>query len=436
MSYPRLAGRISGLLLALFLAVGNASAQRLTTLHSYSDTNVSQGVIADASGNFYGTTEDGGAYGQGTVFKLSRTGVETVLYSFTGGSDGYLPNGGLVMDGSGNLYGTTFLGGANDLGTVFKVTPAGAETVLYSFGRFSADSSAPLAGLIMDASGILYGTTLGGGEWSQGTVFRVKPTGDETLLYSFPGNSYGRLPQASLIMDASGNLYGTTPFGGADDTCCGTVFELTPGGVETVLYSFTGASDGSVPNASLIMDASGNVYGTTEFGGTDSLGTVFKLTNRNGTWIETVLHSFTGGSDGLDPESSLIMDATGNLYGTTPFGGSGVAPNPPNIPGDGVVFKVTPAGAETVIYSFTGGSDGSGPDSGLIADSSGNLYGTTEWSGGTIFELSGSGFVPPDRVPCHRRWDRHSEFEKGPCRPHFGGFDNWRIPQPCGCFQF
>jgi uncharacterized repeat protein (TIGR03803 family) len=208
-------------------------------------------------------------------------------------------------------------------------------TTLHSFGQGS-DGRSPVAGLIFDASGNLYGTTLGGGANEKGTVFKLSPSGSETVLYSFTGGSDGGAPYAGLIFDSSGNLYGTTSDGGnpadCDSSGCGTVFKLTPSGSETVLHSFTGGSDGGDPYAGLIFDASGNVYGTTESG--FSSGTVFKVTPSGS---ETVLHKFAGGSDGGNPGAGLIADASGNLYGTTGDGGAD---------GYGTVFKVTPSGSE------------------------------------------------------------------------------------------
>ncbi len=315
------------------------------------------------------------------------------------------PAAGLIADGKGNLYGTTEFGGAANDGVVFRLSPGGTETALHTFTGGN-DGSGP-SGLIADSSGNLYGTTTYGGafrcgdEFSQqcGVVFKLSPSGTLTVLHSFmflggDGNS----PFAGLIADGSGNLYGTTLDGGASASMfqlgCGTVFKVTPGGTETVLHSFTGGpSDGANPRAGLIADSSGNLYGTTEFGGASGpgcavgvgCGVVFKL-SPGGT--ETVLHSFTGGSDGGGPAAGLIADSSGNLYGTTGGGGASNA---------GVVFKLSPGGTETVLYSFKGGSDGSGP-SGVITDSSGNLYGTTAFGGasgqGVVFKLTGTGFVP------------------------------------------
>ncbi len=380
-----------------------------TVLHSFSRGSDGRfplaGLVADSSGNLYGTTDEGGGsgcggVGCGVVFKLSPGGTETVLHSFSGGSDGSVPNGGLIADSSGNLYGTTEEGGTgclgNGCGTVFKLSPDGTETALYTFTGGS-DGANPLAGLIADSSGNLYGTTAFGGASGNGVVFKLSPSGTETVLHAFSGfPSDGGTPEGGLIADSSGNLYGTTAIGGASGN--GVVFKLSASGTEPVLYSLKGGSDGGTPVAGLIADSGGNLYGTTFAGGASNSGVVFKL-SPSGT--ETVLHSFSAApSDGTNPRSGLIADSSGNLFGTTQEGGAlgGVCPS-----GCGMVFKVTPSGTETVLYAFTGGSDGANPLAGLIADSIGNLYGTASRGGGsgcpstgcgTVFKLTGAGFVP------------------------------------------
>jgi uncharacterized repeat protein (TIGR03803 family) len=318
----------------------------------------------DDAGNLYGTTTSSPGCGFGTVFKLTSSGSETVLHSFCLSTDGLLPYAGLIADASGNLYGTTSqggssancIGGVGGCGTVFKVTPSGTETVLHSFTDGGSDGADPLAGLIADASGNLYGTTDSGGVHGAGTVFKVTPSGSETVIYSFV-NTSGALPAAGLIVDASGNLYGTTNSGGAYGY--GTVFKLTTSGSETVLYSFTaGGSDGRYPQSGLVADASGNVYGTTYVGGdascgykNEGCGVVFKLTPSGS---ETVLHSFTGGSDGANPAAGLIFDASGNLYGTTVGGGGSDL---------GTVFKLSGVGTplsknpQTADFNAAGRSD-------------------------------------------------------------------------------
>jgi uncharacterized repeat protein (TIGR03803 family) len=424
----------------------------------------SAGLIVDASGNLYGTTNGGGSAnssdcnvgscGYGTVFKLSPSGsdyTKTVLYNFcsqTNCTDGATPYAGLIEDAAGDLYGTTYNGGANGGGTVFKLTPSGngyTESVLYNFCSQSQGSAActdgvnPQAGVIQDSSGNLYGTTnLGGtgvplvdGAYAYGTVFMLAPSGsgyNYAVLYNFcPPSSTafctdGAAPNAALIEDASGNLYGTTVLGGTGTHAlecaglgCGTVFKLSPnsgGYVETVLYNFcsqggSNCTDGAYPyGAGLIEDASGNLYGTTSAGGVNSCdnpgcGTVFRLApNGDGGYTESVLHSFDG-ADGVSPDAGLIEDASGNLYGTTSNGGTGLSWECEGC-SSGTVFELSPSGngyTETVLYSFCseGGTqctDGAVPMAGVIQDASGNLYGTTEFGGangidwGTVFKLS------------------------------------------------
>jgi len=408
-------GRISGIrlraastalasLLAL-VATPWAQAQTYRVLYNFSGGTSDgeepySGVVRDAKGNSYGTTALGGANGFGTVFKLSATGKETVLYSFRGGTDGAYPYAGLVRDKLGNLYGTTTGGGQADNGTVFKLVLGSngkwTETVLHRFAGYSTgDGSVPTAALILHA-GNLYGTTNKGGipksgPPNNGTVYKLSPGSNgkwtETVLYSFSlegGDGFN--PYAGLVLDGAGNLYGTTTDGGSDDS--GTVFKLDTAGLETVLHSFAGTGgDGATPYAGLVFDAAGNLYGTTSAGGGASgLGTVFKI-DTNGT--ETVLHEFTGG-DGASPYAGLIFDAGGNLYGTTTSGGAS---------NDGTVFKLAPGSnsiwTESVLHSFAGNpkDDGGSPFAGLFRDAMGNLYGTTEAGGkygcckGVVFQI-------------------------------------------------
>jgi len=292
------------------------------------------------------------------------------LYSFTGGNDGYSPDSALVMDVEGNLYGTAAMGGAYNQGTAFMLTPKGVLTVLYTFTG-GTDGGTP-NGMIPGADGNFYGTTSWGGDFGRGTVFKLTPTGEESVLYSFTGGADGGEPFATPIFDEQGNLYGTTPYGGlpglnCHGETCGVVFELTPDGTETVLHSFSD-SDGGQPVASLARDKYGNLYGTTFYGGTTDYGIVFKLAP-DGT--ETVLHNFdslSGGDDGFYPTANVILDSKGNLYGTATQGGPG---------GAGVVFRLTQSGKFKVLYSFIDYKDGDYPAAGLLRDAEGNLYGTT-----------------------------------------------------------
>ena len=397
-----------------------AAAQNFSVLHSFSGTNGADGsapfagLIADSSGNFYGTTFDGGTFGFGTVYELTAGGGEKILYNFTGGTDGANPYGSLILDSAGNLYGLTIYGGGPNncnsnvgCGVVFKVSPTGTETVLYAF-KGQGDGGVPVAGLIRDADGNLYGTASQGGGTGRscgvagcGVVFRLSPAGRQTVLHTFTGPPDGARPLASLVQDVAGNLYGTTELGGAG--CyghisvygCGTVFKLDRQGHETILYSFTQAADGGSPQAGLILDPGGNLYGTTTNGGdnlfcklgnTTGCGVVFKVDPLGN---ETVLYAFPGGAAGAVPFASLVRDAKGNLYGTTALGGnfSGIYAN-----GCGVIFKLTPSGYETVLHSFEL-TDGCGPLGNLLVYK-GYLYGTATGGGvngasslGVVFQL-------------------------------------------------
>jgi len=336
------------------------------------------GLVRDSSGHLYGTTYGGGTYGSGTVFDISLGGVERVLYSFTGGADGGNPQADLIRDTANNLFGTTAGGGAHNYGTVFEVSVGGVETVLHSFTGTGGDGAYPFAGLVRDATGNLYSTTVGGGIHSAGTVFKVDKAGTETVLYSFTGGVDGLNPFAGLVLDAAGNLYGTTKYGGTSGA--GTVFKVDTTGKETVLHNFLGGADGQYPSAGLVLDAAGNLYSTTVGGGTSGDGTVYKV---DPTGKHTVLHSFRGGADGAYPYAGLIQDAVGNLYGTTSYGGASDA---------GTVYKVYLKGKETILYSFKGGANGISPQADLVKDEAGDLYGTTKYGGafgaGMVFELS------------------------------------------------
>jgi len=338
------------------------------------------GVIRGSGGNLYGTTASGGASDAGTVYKLSATGQITLLYSFTGGVDGAGPRAVLVPDSDGNLYGTTVLGGGANYGVVFKLSSAGTETVLHSFTG-GTDGEYPQAGVVRDPQGNLYGTTSNGGSSGWGIVFKVDTAGTETILHSFTGGADGGSPESGLIWDPQGNLYGTTAGGGASET--GVVFKMDTNGVETVLYTFLEPPNAVTPWAGLARDSQGNLYGTTAGGGTLNGGTVFKLDTAG---IETVLCSFTGHNGDL-PYAAPILDSAGNLYGTTYEGGVISAGQR-----RGVVYELTAAGAETVLHYLTGSASGAYPWAGLIRDSQGSLYGAAEQGGtsnmGVVFKLT------------------------------------------------
>ena len=363
-------------------------------------------LILDAERNLYGTTDLGGQHDGGTVYKLAPDGTETVLYSFNEiGTVGNAPDG-LVMDSTGNLFVTTEWGGRGrrggglGCGIVYEITAAGIETRLYTFHAVPRDGCGPRGSLVIDATGNLFGTTSGGGKHQNaGTAFKIRKNGTETVLYNFCAKGRlcadGASPQGGLIRDQNRNFYGTTEIGGSQhcNGGCGTVFELASDGTESVLHEFKGSpNDGWLPNSNLIEDQSGSFYGTTESGGIVSglcdgsgCGTVFKVTPDGD---ESVLYYFKGGRRGFSPVAGLIEDAAGNLYGTTAYGGS--ERSPCNGQGCGTVFKIAPDGTETILYSFTDRADGAYPVAGLVADSSGNLYGTTSGGGngyGTVFKI-------------------------------------------------
>lgn len=333
--------------------------------------------ILDSAGNLYGITSAGGANGlyDGTVYKISPEGTETILHSFgASATDGQMPsaNASLVMDSAGNLYGTTTFGGANGEGTVYKISPDGTETILHSFSGGPGDGAEPYAGVIMASSGNLYGTTSMAGANGGGTVFKIDTAGHESVLYSFAASSGdGDHPLGGLVMDSAGNLYGTTQEGGFGS---GTVFKLGADGTESILYDIGASFDGEYPCAGVAMDSGGNLYGTTAFA-SESNGTVFEI-GANGR--NTLLYAFGAGNSGfaassvgVAPYAGVMLDSAGNLYGTTAEGGS-------NGFYDGAVYKLSPDGTETVIYSFGASAmDGTSPNSGVIADSAGNLCGTT-----------------------------------------------------------
>jgi uncharacterized repeat protein (TIGR03803 family) len=380
------------------------TAQTLTTLHSFNGTDGAgpQTVLVQTTnGELYGTTLQGGANGYGTVFKITPSGTLTTLYSFcsqNGCADGQNPWAGLVQATNGDLYGTTQGGGANGHGTVFRITPGGAVTTLYSFCAESAcaDGAEPEAGLIQAINGDLYGMTSSGGDpsGSFGTVFKITPGGALTTLYIFAGNFAGVEPTAELIQAANGDLYGTTYLGGVSGA--GTIFRMTPGGSLTTLYSFCSqinCADGENPIAGLVQAANGDFYGTTELGGASGHGTVFKITPGGSLTTLYSLCSQTNCADGGSPIARLVQATNGDLYGTaTYYGGS-------NGGNGGTVFRITPSGTFTTLYIFcskSGCADGFAPDAGLIQATNGTLYGTTIAGGasgsdpgdGTIFSLS------------------------------------------------
>ncbi|MGA2338202.1 MAG: choice-of-anchor tandem repeat GloVer-containing protein [Terriglobales bacterium] len=358
------------------------------------------------------------ACGGGMVEQGAPPPTFQTLHTFTGVSpDGANPFNSPLLDVNGTLYGTTGNAGANGSGTVYQLNGAGTETVLYSFCSLAncTDGWYPQSNVLQDGQGNLYGVALYGGNTTSancnnataygcGVVYKLDASGHETVLHAFTGGTDGNIPQG-LNMDSAGNLYGITFIGG-DLNCpipnpyalpgCGVVYKMDTSGNETVLYTFTGAPDGSFPNCYLTFDSAGNIYGVTVFGGNPAdctqygqtgCGTVFKLDQ---TGKLTTLHTFTGLADGWLANGPMVLDAESNLYGATSYGGS-LTCMPPN--GCGVVFKITTAGTYSVLHTFTG-PDGAFPPMGLTGDGNGNLYGVTSW-GGNSADCSWSAAFPP-----------------------------------------
>jgi uncharacterized repeat protein (TIGR03803 family) len=401
----------TGLAFAFLLvsAIVPAQAQQATkykVLHAFTGGNDGGGLwgslLLDERGDIYGTTIAGGTKGKGgTAFKLTRgangTWKETVLYNFCslpGCADGGGSFAGLIFDGAGNLYGTTESGGAHVYGTVFRLTPSAdgwKETLLHSFG-FNKYGCCPQASLVMDSAGNLFGTA--------SVAFELSTGGDgwkETVLHDFTGqNGDGSGAYTGLVLDAAGNLYGVTLHGGGGGCGggCGTAYQLQPttggGWEEHILHDFdTGGDTMAFPDGPLLPGSIGNLYGTASVGGATGNGTVYRLTlESDGHWKATILHSFTGGANGIEPAAGVVMDKAGNLYGTTNAGGTTAC-------GCGLIYKLAPNSngkwTYTVLHRFTG-FDGAGPNANLIMDSKGSLYGTTTTGGaggnGVAFELA------------------------------------------------
>lgn len=367
------------------------SAQMLTVLHSFGGTDgqaAESGLVQGSDGNFYGTTALGGQNHQGTVFKIDSAGNLTTLHSFTGfPNDGAIPVAGLMRGSDGNFYGTTALGGTFAQGTLFRMTPAGAVTIVHSFSGLLGDGSIPTGGLVQSSDGSLFGTTALGGTHGKGTVFRTA-LGLVVTLHSFTGApDEGATPLAKLVHGSDGAFYGTTVIGGAQNA--GTIFKITGLGSFTTLHSFAGPpSEGGEPVAGLAQGSDGNFYGTTALGGEHSLGTVFKISAAGNF---TTLHSFSGSpDDGADPFAGLVQGTDGNFYGTTTLGGANYV---------GTIFQMTPAGSVTTLDSFGGSSgDGASPFAALVQGTDGKFYGTTTLGGdhhfGTVFKFSTSAAEP------------------------------------------
>jgi len=371
----------------LFAAVNLCSAQTFQSLASFNGTNganpILDHLVQGIDGNLYGTTSAGGANSQGTVFKITTAGTLTTLYNFcqqASCSDGNEPVAGLALGTNGNLFGTTYGGGASNHGTVYQITPAGVLTVLHSFN--GTDGNTPTAGLVQSPSGTFFGTTAAGGTGTLfGTIFSFTSAGKFTSLHSFAASD-GSDPYGRLVLASNGSLYGATTAGGSSNL--GTVFKVTASGTLTSLASFNG-TNGMQPLSSPVQASNGNFYGATSGGGANGHGTLFQMTAAG---TITTLYNFcpvAGCVDGSTPSGFLIQATDGNLYGTTRSGGKSNA---------GTIFKITTAGVVTTLYNFCPNSpcpDGSLPMAGLVQATDGNLYGATYYGGtgsGTIYSLS------------------------------------------------
>jgi uncharacterized repeat protein (TIGR03803 family) len=353
-------------------------------------------LTLDAAGNLFGTTFTGGG-GQGVVFKIDKKGKETVFFTFQG-SNGEDPRTPLLLDAAGNLYGIADGGPGAGMVFKISPKGEETQLIDFQGGLHTKQPGVPTGGILMDKAGNIFGTTFFGGSSTQctfscGSLFRLDAAGKLHVLHNFSGRSDGSRPFGPLVQDAAGNLFGVAQQGG-DVTCpgfpserfpevgCGVVFKISKKRVFTVLHAFAGGNEGAIPQAGLLMDAAGNLYGTTFTGGSANNGTVFKISSA-GTF--TILHQFTG-TDGANPNGGLVADAAGNLYGTAQMGGTDI---------DGTAWVLSPAGQFKVLHDFIGLEDGAFPSAGLIIDAAGNLYGTTvstgliqRVQGGNVFKIT------------------------------------------------
>jgi uncharacterized repeat protein (TIGR03803 family) len=401
--FPQPAFSLIAIMILFAGASQGSTYQRLYNFTGGADGgNPATRLTFDSAGNAYGTTAAGGDYDFGTVFMLTPSGQQQVLYSFTGGFDGLDPHGGVTMDSAGNLYGTAVAGGGgfcagDGCGVIFELTPSNGnwnELTLYSF-QGGDDGFGPGSGLVFDSGGNLFGTVPDGGASSAGVVFELSPTQQGwvyKVIHTFTGGKDGAVGSlGSLAFDAVGNIYGVTELGGAYGA--GTAYKLSPtghGGWKfALLHVFQGSPDGANPYGGLIVDGRGNLYGTTYYGGQAGMGSVFELTpGPNGTWQENLLYHFQGGTDGSLPTTTLLFDSKFRLYGTTSTGGRPSCDC-------GTAFRFTLKGGswnEKILHRFGRSHDGSYPNYGLTLDQGGALYGTTPFGGtggqGTVFQIA------------------------------------------------
>ena len=394
----------------------------ITILRSFNDGTISGdgsgpngGLWLAKDGYFYGTTQTGGDYTnsnptEGTFFRMTSDGAVTILHSFATSTDGAEPLAGVIEATDGNFYGTTYKGGTNDLGLIYKMTSAGVETVIHSLASNYTEGGLPEARLVQGKNSALYGTTTTGGTYGGGTIFKATTGGVLTLLHSFvnPKDSNtvtddGAYPDGGMILGADGNFYGGTDEGGTSAypnfAGYGTIFKMTPTGTLTVLYNFvdgkTGTTEGADGNS--VVESGGNFYGTTVYGGQANVGVAFEITSGG---VYKVLHPFQEpvvSGDGANPQAALFRNSSGTLFGTTSAGGS-TSPNGNPQSGKGTTFKITPAGAVTILHNFEDGSltnDGTMPVEPVVLAQDGNYYGTTPAGGvqgnGTVFKMTPTG---------------------------------------------
>jgi len=371
--------------LALMLAATSSNAAN--TLYSFTNkfdgAQPYAGLVQGNDGNFYGTCFGGGSNDLGSIFKISPSGAFTPLFSFSF-LDGETPTAGLTLGTDGNFYGTTFEGGADfSYGTVFQISSSGVFNSLYSFTN-GTDGSSPYGGLEEGTNGAFYGVASSGGVNNNGIVFQISPAGVFAPVYYFNNGVDGSQPRAALTLAGNGSFYGTTYAGGSNGQ--GAIFGITAGGVLTPLHSFSGGADGANPVGQLTQGTNGILYGTAYVGGASGNGTVFQITTSGAFQL---LYSFTNGSDGANPAAGLALGNDGNFYGTTYSGG-------PN--NDGGIFKITAQGMFTPLYLFAGGQDGANPQAMLVQGNDGDFYGTTQFGGvdndGTVFKINVSA-IPP-----------------------------------------
>jgi uncharacterized repeat protein (TIGR03803 family) len=396
------------LVAAVVILLAGSAAASTTQIYSFGGGNDGEytdtELVMDSAGNLYGTSVQGGTFGSGTVFQLSPSSsgwTHTVLYNFTGRADGGEPYKGVTLDSHGDLYGTAVTGGGGSCeggcGVAYKLSNSGGiwtQSVLHAFSG-GDDGSGPGSPVAIDQHGNLYGTTPTGGANGFGVVYGIEPVAGGNwkliVIHAFTGGADGLGGSAGrLLLDAAGDLYGVNTVGGANGF--GNVYKLVQSKGQwqlTTLYSFKDQPDGASPYGGVIFDKNGNLYGTTYYAGANDVGTVYKLTRNGDSWTESVLYSFKGGTDGDSPISTLVSDGQGNMYGTTSDGGAAKC-------GCGTIFRISPGSGSTwmekVAYRFPGDPNPGFAYNGMVSDGKGNFYGATvhggSWNNGAIYKFT------------------------------------------------